>query len=163
MSFQPTPYLDCHICEIEILATANISSNTTAINLGNILIDTGGQITVASNFITFPANMEFFVKSNLVCQSVNGGTTITLAYTTFKDASNNPLQYQATGQGAARTGANSGTSFQSTDCFMCLFSSASARSAKLTLDYATAEQPTSIPYNSATSYIPNSTITILYK
>lgn len=163
MSFQPTPYLDCHICEIEILATASISSNTTAINLGNILVDTGGQITVANNFITFPANREFFVKANLVCQSVNGGSTITLAYTTFKDASNNALQYQATGQGAARTGANSGTSFQSTDCFMCLFTSASSRSAKLTLDYASVAQPTSIPYNSATSYIPNSTITILYR
>ena len=162
MSFQPTPYLDCHVCEIEILATSGINSNTTAINLGNILVDTGGQISVASNFITFPANMEFFVKSNLVCQSVNGGSTATLAYTTFRDASNVALSYQATGQGVARTGANSGTSFQSTDCFMMLFSSASSRSAKLTIDYATVAQPTSIPYNSATSYIPNSSILILY-
>ncbi len=163
MSFQPIPYLDCNICEIEVLATTNINSSTMAINLGNILIDTGSQISIANNFITFPANMEFFVKSNLVCQAVNGGATTTLAYTTFLDASNVALSYQATGQGVARTGGNSGTSFQSTDCFMTLFSSASSRSAKLTLANASVAQPTSIPYNSATNYIPNSSILILYK
>jgi hypothetical protein len=163
MSFQPIPYLDCHICEIEVLATESVSSISTPLNLGNILVDTGGQISITSNYINFPANMEFFVKANLICQAPNGGVTSTGCNPTFYDASNNVLDYQAIGLGLARTGANSGVWFASVDCFMMLFSSVSQRSARISIANVSTTYPITVPYNSATNYIPNSSITILYK
>jgi hypothetical protein len=159
MSFQPIPYLDCHICEIEILETLNISSNTTPINLGSILVDTGGQISITNNFINFPANMEFFVKSNLIVQAVNTGVT-SAPQPSFLDASNALVSHQAYGLSIMRTGAQW---FSSVDCLMMLFSSASTRSIKLGLVNVSSTLAINVPYNSATSYIPNSTITIMYK
>ena len=107
--------------------------------------------------------MEFFVKANVVGQCVSGGSTVTSCGPTFSDSSNVALDYQAIGNGIARTGSTSGTSFSSVDCFMMLFSSASSRSAKLSINYVSVAQAINIRYNSTTSYIPNSTITILYK
>jgi len=159
MSFQPIPYLDCHICEIEILETLNISSNTIPVNLGSILVDTGGQISVTNNYITFPANMEFFVKANIVGRAATT-TGVTGCNPTFLDSSNVVLDYQAIGQAVARGG---GVWFSSVDCFMMLFSSTSSRSARLSIGNVSVAQAINIEYNSATSYIPNSTITILYK
>lgn len=162
MSFQPIPYIDCHICEIEILETLNIASNTTAINLGNILVDTGGQISITNNFINFPANREFFVKSNLIVQAVNTGST-SAPQPSFLDASNALVNHQAYGLCIMRAGSTSGVWFASVDCFMMLFSSASIRSIKLGLVNVSSTLAINVPYNSATSYIPNSTITIMYK
>lgn len=161
MSFQPIPYLDCYVCEIEILATNAITTVLTPINLGNILVDTGGQISISTNYITFPANMEFFIKANVVC--LNDTDVNASATPAFFDASTSLLQYQAIGNSPSRTGTSSGFWFSSIDCFMMLFSSASARSARLSLSGAAGAYPISIPYNNATTYIPNSTITILYK
>lgn len=161
MTFSPVPYIDCYICEIEVLASGNITSPTTAIPLGSILIDTGGQISVASNFITFPANREYFVKANLTLLNVNDVNAS--AQPVFVDASNVPLSYQAGGDSASRTGAASGVWFSGVDCIMTLFSSASSRSAKICLLGADVTYPMATPYNDVTNYIPNGSITILYK
>lgn len=160
MSFQPIPYLDCHVCEIEILETLNISSSTTPINLGSILVDTGGQISITNNFINFPANMEFFVKSNLIVQAVNTDVITNAPQPSFLDDSNALVNYQAYGRCIMRAGAQW---FSSIDCLMMLFSSASSRSIKLGLVNVSSTLAINVPYNSATSYIPNSTITIMYK
>ena len=163
MTFQPIPYLDCHICEIELLETASVTSVLTPLNLGSIIVDTGGQISVNANYITFPANTQFFVKANVVGQCVNGSTTITSCDVMFMDASNTIVPYQGTGLAVARTGALSDSWYSSVDCIMMLFSSASPRAYRLSIANVSVAQPIRIPYNNATSYIPNSTITIMYK
>ncbi len=161
MTFSPVPYIDCYVCEIEVLASGNITLPTTALTLGSILLDTGGQISVASNFINFPENREYFVKANLTFLNVNDVNAS--ANPTFVDSLNIALSYQAAGDSPSRTGASSGVWFSGVDCFMTLFSSASSRSAKICLLGASATYPMAVAYNDALSYIPNSSITILYR
>lgn len=163
MTFQPIPYIDCHICEIEILENASVTSATTPLTLGSIIVDTGGLISVDANYITFPAGMQFFVKTNIVGQSVNGSSTVTACYPIFLDASDIALDYQAMGLALGRIGANGSVWFSSVDCFMMLFSNPTPYVCRLSLGGVSVAQPIRIPYNNATSYLPNSTITIMYK
>ena len=91
MSFFPMPHLNLYVCEIEI-AGQSINSYT-AMTLGTILRDTGGQITLSGTTnIVIPANAEAFIRANVVSDSTTSSDSSTTAFFTNTAGSSLPNQ-----------------------------------------------------------------------
>ncbi len=156
MSFFPMPHLNLYVCEIEI-AGQSISSYT-AMTLGTILRDTGGQITISGTTdIVIPANCEAFIRANVVSDSATSSDSSTTSF--FTNTTGSSLANQAFAQVICR--ANGGQWFTGMEIFQLIFSSGSAQTIQLRANQSTSF-PIAIPYNSASAHIPNSTITIMY-
>lgn len=156
MSFFPMPHLNLYVCEIEI-AGQSINSYT-AMTLGSILRDTGGQITLSGTTnIVIPANAEAFIRANVVSDSTTSSDSSTTSF--FTDTAGSSLANQAFAQVICR--ASGGQWFTGMEIFQIIFSSGSAQTIQLRANQS-ATFPIAIPYNSASAYIPNSTITIMY-
>jgi hypothetical protein len=159
MTFSPTPELNLYVCEIEIAANSALGFTAPALNLGSILLDTGGQISISGgNTINIPANCEAFLTMNAV--SDLDGTANSATFGFFTDASDVKITTQSEAYCICRT--STGTWFSGMEVMAILFTSASTRQIKCFVRDASGSQTISIPYNSATAYLPNSSVTIMY-
>lgn len=156
MSFFPMPHLNLYVCEIEI-ASQNCNSYTP-LTLGTILRDAGGQITISGTTdIVIPANCEAFIRANVVSDSATSSDSVTTSF--FTNTAGSSLPHQAFAQVICR--ANGGQWFTGMEIFQLIFSNASTQTLQLRVNQS-ATTPITINYNSASAYIPNSTITIMY-
>lgn len=159
MTFSPTPELNLYVCEIEISAHSALSTTASALNLGSILRDTGGQISISGgNTINIPANCEAFLTINAI--SDLDGTSNSSTYGFFTDASDVKITTQSEAYCICRT--SGGQWFSGMEVMAILFTSASVRQIKCFVRSGSSPTTISIPYNSATNYLPNSSVTIMY-
>ena len=159
MTFSPTPEMNLYICEIEISAHSALSATAPALNLGSILRDTGGQISISGgNTINIPANCEAFLTINAI--SDLDGTSNSATYGFFTDASDVKITTQSEAYCICRS--SGGQWFSGMEVMAVLFTSASTRQIKCFVRSAASPTTISIPYNSATAYLPNSSVTIMY-
>ena len=156
MSFFPMPHLNLYVCEIEI--TQQTINSYTAITLGNILRDNGGLISLSNaTDIVIPPNCEAFIRANIVSDSATTSNNQTVA--SFTDTSGVSLANQASANVICRS--SGGQWFTGMEIFLLIFSSGSNQTIQLRANQASTT-PIIINYNSAATYIPNSTITIMY-
>lgn len=159
MTFSPTPEMNLYICEIEISAHSALSATAPALNLGSILRDTGGQISISGgNTINIPANCEAFLTINAI--SDLDGTSNSATYGFFTDASDVKITTQSEAYCICRS--SGGQWFSGMEVMAVLFTSASTRQIKCFVRSAVSSTTISIPYNSDTAYLPNSSVTIMY-
>lgn len=156
MTFFPMPHLNLYICEIEI--SGQSANSYTALTLGSILRDTGGFISLSnSTDIIIPANCEAFIRANIVSDSTTSSDSVTTSF--FTNTGGSSLASQAFAQVICR--ANGGQWFTGMEIFQLIFSSGSPQTIQIRVNQS-ATTPIAIPYNSVNTYIPNSTITIMY-
>jgi hypothetical protein len=159
MTFFPTPELNLYVCEIEILEHSALGSTAPALSLGSILRDTGGQISISGgNTINIPANCEALLTINAV--SDLDGTTNSSTIAFFTDENDVKIATQSEAYALCRS--SSGNWFSGMEVMAVLFTSAIARQVKCVVKSWSPPTTISIPYNSATAYLPNSSVTIMY-
>jgi hypothetical protein len=151
MSFFPNEFLNLNFFEIEVDAFTGAGYAP----LGAILQDTGGAITASSTEIILPAGRSYFIKSNVVFTAPN--TTFIQGAISFRDASGVDISNQASGYVLSRISTISGN-FLAGDTFAMILDPISETSVRLYLSIATM----TVQKDSATTYRPNSTISILY-
>lgn len=152
MSFFPILSADMYVAHIEILETITTTTGLEKLNLGAILSDSGQLLSISSNQIICPQGYEYLCFGN-VKMSVGGagGNAATVSF-----ALDNTII------GVYGFWFSSYVGYNYTTDAMAYFKT-SAASALLDLRDNSSTIAFTVPYNSATATIPNSSITILYK
>lgn len=153
MSFFPILSANLYVAHIEMIETISGTTSTGIMNLGSILHDSGGLLSIASNQINCPQGYEYMCLGNFVLSAKTG--------TTSNDC---VISFAINGVGSGIYGRwlIGYTSYNITSTAITFFNTASA-SVLLDVRDQNASTGFTIAYNSATTTIPNSSITILYK
>lgn len=154
MSFFPILSADLYVAHIEVIASVMTAADSgVRVNLGSILHDSGGLISVASNDISLPIGYEYMCIGNIVMTAKTGTTTNASDCSFFVDGVFAGILSQWC----------PGPTFWSLVSTPIVFVQAISAGATLSLRDRNNTTGFTIPYNSVTTVIPNSAITILYK
>ena len=75
MSFFPILSADLYVAHIEVIASVmTAAQDGVRVNLGSILHDSGGHISVASNDISLPIGYEYMCIGNVIMTAKTGTT-----------------------------------------------------------------------------------------
>lgn len=157
MTYMPIDTANLFIAQIEIASTTASQAGVVDMNLGSIIIDTGGLISITGTKINLPDGYDVLAFSNLVMSGFVG-TTLNQKVADFYI---NDLAQAASK--VWRAGAFPGYdeySFSSDACILSLKEDGTSR--KLSLRETSTTTGFAVSYNSATTTIANSSITILY-
>lgn len=154
MSFFPILSANLFVAHIEVTQTTTTATDDgVRVNIGAILHDSGNKISVASNDITLPIGYEYMCIGNIVMTAKTGNTGTVADCSFFVNGVVSGLtgQWQPsyTGQFLTTT--------------PIAYIQATSANAILSLRDRNPTTGFTIAYNSGTSVIPNSAITILYK
>jgi len=159
MSFFPILSANLYVAHIELIQTissAGASGATAKMNLGAILHDSGGILSISNNQIVCPQGYEYMCLACITQNAKTGSNLIGTVVTFFVDGA----VASSTLIGTWMAGVSSG--FGTSPTLIGYLKTVSAQSALSICDNNSSSGFT-IPYNSATSTVPNSAITILYK
>lgn len=159
MSFFPILSANLYVAHIELIQTissAGAIGATAKMNLGAILHDSGGILSISNNEIVCPQGYEFMCIGCITENAKTGTSSVGTNITFFVDgavASNTLVGIWMGGVSSA---------FGTSPMLIAYLKTVSAQST-LSICDNNASTGFTIPYNSGTSTVPNSAITILYK
>jgi len=159
MSFFPILSADLYVAHIELIQTissAGASGATAKMNLGAILHDSGGVLSILNNEIVCPQGYEYMCIGCITQTAKTGTSSIGTVITFFVDGAVASSTLSGTWMGGVSSG------FGTSPTLIGYLKTVSAQST-LSICDNNASSGFTIPYNSATSTVPNSAITILYK
>jgi len=159
MSFFPILSAGLYVAQIEMIQTtssAGASGATAKMNLGAILHDSGGLLSISDNEIVLPQGYEFMCIGCITENAKTGTSSVGTSITFFV----NGAVASPTLVGIWMGGVSSG--FGTSPTLIAYLKTVSAQSTLSVCDN-NASTGFNIPYNSGTATVPNSAITILYK
>ena len=157
MSYFPIDTANFYIAQIEIASTIAGAAAAGELNLGSIILDTGGLISISGTNILLPDGYDVFAFATLSMSAYTGtSTNDRIAYFTINGASVSNIDFWI---GHALQSYDEYS--LSSDCAI-LSKKGGTLSRQLALKDASTSTGFTVAYNSGTSTIPNSCITILY-